>query len=285
MQIQEEIFPAPRAVQVRPVRRIQPSRGLVPIDLGELWRFRELLFVFMWRDVKARYKQTFLGASWAILRPFISMVLFAAVFGGLAGIKSGTSIPYPLFIYTGMLAWTYFQSAVTSAASSLLTNAGLLSKAYFPRLFAPLSAVIAPLVDLVLAMTVLFGLFAWYKRWPSWHIVALPLFVLLALLVGLGLAGIVVRYRDVGFALPFVLQIWLYATPVIYPLTLVPHRYQWLLALNPATAVVEGFRWSVLGMAFPSFSVLGTSVGVAALLVLAGLFFFRRTERTIVDMM
>jgi lipopolysaccharide transport system permease protein len=272
----------------RVVRRIQPSRGLIPIDLGELWRYRELLYYFVWRDVKARYKQTFLGAFWAIFRPFSSMVLFAAVFGGLAGFHSGTDVPYPLFLYAGLLAWMYFQSALTSSAQSLLNNSGLISKAYFPRLYAPAAAVAAPLVDFALAMTVLFGLFAWFGRAPSWQIVFLPLFIVLALVAGLGvglfLSGATVRYRDVGFALPFLVQLWLFATPVIYPVSLVPDRYQWLLALNPMTAVIDGFRWSLLGMSPPSGTVLAVSTVFAAVVLVCGLFFFRRTERTIVDM-
>jgi lipopolysaccharide transport system permease protein len=272
----------------RPVRRIQPSRGLVPIDLGELWRHHELLYYLVWREIKARYKQTYLGASWAVLRPLVLMVVFAAIFGGLAGIKSGTDIPYPLFLYAALLPWTYFQSALTSGASSLLNTGPLISKAYFPRLYAPLAAVSAPLVDFFLALTIIFGLFAWFQRVPSWHVVFLPLFVLLALTIGfaaaLWLSGLAVRYRDVGFALPFVAQIWMYTTPVIYPVSLVPERLQWLLALNPMTAVIEGSRWSLLGKPAPSVTALAASGTFTAVLVLLGLFFFRRTERTIVDL-
>jgi lipopolysaccharide transport system permease protein len=271
----------------RAVRRIQRSSGFVPIDLGEIWRFRELLWIFMWRDVKARYKQTFLGPFWAVFRPFISMVLFSAIFGGLAGIKTGSSVPYPLFVYAGLLPWTYFASALSGASGSILSNSALISKAYFPRLYAPLSAVTAPLVDFVLALVIVFGLFPYYGRWPSWHIVFAPLFLLLAMFtalgIGLWLAGITVRYRDVGFALPFAVQIWMYVTPIIYPVSLVPHKYRWLLALNPLTAVVDGFRWSFFGTGAPGGGVLAASCGVAALLVVTGLFWYRRTERTIAD--
>jgi lipopolysaccharide transport system permease protein len=193
-----------------------------------------------------------------------------------------------LFVYTGVLAWTYFSSAAGSGASSILANAGILSKAYFPRLYAPLAVVTAPLVDLALALAVLLGLFGWYRYTPSWHIVFIPVFVLLALLLSLGLSlwlsGATVRYRDVGFGIPFVLQIWMYATPVIYPSTFVPDRYRWLLSLNPMSAVVEGFRWCFLGTAFPAASVMAAGVGVTMALVVTGMFFFRRTERTIVDM-
>jgi lipopolysaccharide transport system permease protein len=260
----------------------------VPVDLRELWRYHELLYYLVWREIKARYKQTYLGVGWAVLRPLVLMVVFAAIFGGLAGIQSGTDVPYPLFLYAGLLPWTYFQSSLLSGSSSLLNNGPLISKAYFPRLYAPLAAVTAPLVDFVLALTVMFGLFAWFGRMPSWHIVFLPLFVALALLVALGVAlwlsGTAVRYRDVGFAVPFIAQIWMYLTPVIYPVTLVPERFRWLLALNPMTAVVDGTRWSLLGQSPPSVTVLAVSTSFTAALVLFGLFFFRRTERTIVDL-
>jgi lipopolysaccharide transport system permease protein len=261
---------------------------VIPVDLGELWRYHELLYYLVWREIKARYRQTFLGGAWAILRPLVLMIVFAAIFGGLAGIDSGTSVPYPLFLYAGLLPWTYFQSALTSGSSSLLNNGPLISKAYFPRLYAPLAAVSAPLVDFVLALTVVFGLFAWFDRAPSWHVVFLPLFVLLALASGLGIAlwisGPAVRYRDLGFALPFVGQIWMYATPVIYPVSLVPERFRWLLSLNPMTAVIDGARWSLLGQPAPSVTVLAASIALTVGLVCSGLFVFRRTERTIVDL-
>jgi lipopolysaccharide transport system permease protein len=271
------------------MRRIQPSRGFIPIDFAELWRYRELLFRLVWRDVKARYKQTMLGPLWAVLRPLVSMVLMAAIFGGLAGFKSGTSVPYPLFLYGGLLVWTYFSSAITGSSSSLLNYAGMLGKAYFPRLFAPFAAVTAPLVDFGIALLIVFGLFGYYGRWPSWHIVFLPFFVLLAGLAGLGvglwLCGISVRFRDVPFTLPFAIQIWFYVTPVLYPVSKLPRPFSTLLALNPVTSVVDGFKWSLLGITPPNVPVvIGSSFFVLALLV-GGLFFFRRTERTIVDML
>lgn len=276
---------SPAATQVR---RIQPSRGLVPIDFTELWRYRELLYRLLWRDVKARYKQTILGPVWAIARPLVSMVLLAGVFGGLAGFKSGTNVPYPLFLYGGLLVWSYFSSVFTSVSSSLLSNASLLSKVYFPRVYAPLSAACAPLVDFALALTILFGLFPYFHRAPSWHVVFLPLFVLLALIAGLGvglwLAGLVVRYRDVTFTMPFVVQLWMYATPVLYPVSKLPEPFRSLMAINPMTSVTDGFRWSLLGISPPNLTILGVSGGLAILLTVTGLFHFRRTERTIVDM-
>jgi lipopolysaccharide transport system permease protein len=270
------------------MRRIQASRGFIPIDFAELWRYRELLQRLVFRDVKSRYKQTILGPVWAILRPFVSMVMMAAIFGGLAGFKSGSNVPYPLFLYGGVLIWTYFSSAITNSSSALLNYSGMLGKAYFPRLYAPFAAVAAPLVDLALALVIIFGLFGYYHRWPSWHIVFMPLFVLLAALVGLGvglwLCGVSVRYRDVPFAIPFVIQIWFYATPVLYPVSRLPEPFRTLLVLNPMTAVVDGFKWSLLGITPPDPLIAVGSGLLAVVIVVSGLYFFRRTERTIVDM-
>lgn len=272
----------------RTVRRIQPSGGLIPIDVGELWRYRALCAFFLLRDVKARYRQTFLGPAWALLRPALTIAVFSAIFGGLAGIKPGTNIPYPLFVTPGILGFSYFSSAMTGTSSSLLSSGSLLQKIYFPRLYAPIAAVLTPLTDLGLSLVVLFGLFAYFDRAPSWRIVFLPAFLLLAAVVAFGfgmwLAGAAVRYRDVAFALPFVLQIWTYATPVIYPVSFVPSQYRWLLALNPLTAVVSGFRWSLLGTPFGDTNVLFSSLGIALIVSATGLFAFKRTERTIVDM-
>jgi lipopolysaccharide transport system permease protein len=270
-------------------RRIQPSRGFVPVDVAELWRYRELLYRLVWRDVKARYKQTILGPIWAVLRPFVSMVLMAAVFGGLAGFQSGSNVPYPLFLYGGLLVWTYFVSAITGSASSLLNYGSMLGKAYFPRLFAPFAAVTAPLVDFALALVIVFGLFGYYGRWPSWHIVLLPFFVALAGMIGFGvgiwLCGISVRFRDVPYTLPFITQLWFYATPVLYPVSKLPKPFSTLLIFNPVTSVIEGFKWCLLGITPPNIFVVAGSAVFAFALSLLGLFFFRRTERTIVDML
>jgi lipopolysaccharide transport system permease protein len=279
----------PATPPARQVRRLQPSSGFIPIDFGEIWRYRELLYRFLWRDIKARYKQTYLGPFWAIFRPIASMVVMAAVFGGVAGLTSGSKgVDYPLFLYVGLLVWNYFSSALTGTASSLAGNAGILGKAYFPRIYAPLGAVTAPLVDFALALVIAFGLFAYYGRWPSWQVMFLPAFVLLALVagagVGLWLCGAVVRYRDVPFALPYVIQLWFYATPIVYPLTKIPEPYRSLLALNPLTSVIEGVRWSLLGISPPNGGILAVSALLALVVAAAGMYFFRRTERTIVDM-
>ena len=276
-------------VHPRTVHRLQPSRGFIPIDFRELWRYRELARFFLIRDVKARYRQTFLGPAWALLRPIMTIAIFSAIFGGLAGIKPGTDIPYPLFVTPAVLAMAYFSSALSGTSASLLNNGGLLSKVYFPRIYAPLSAALTPIVDLSLSLVVLFGLFAYFDRAPSWRIVFLPVFLMLALLTALGfgmwLSGLAVRYRDVVFALPFALQIWQYATPVIYPISLVPPAYRWLFVFNPMTAVVLGFRWSLLGTPFGDTTVLYSSLGFGLAVTVSGLFVFRRTERTIVDML
>jgi lipopolysaccharide transport system permease protein len=272
------IATADQITERRAHRRLQPSHGVLPVDLGELWRYRELLFFFLWRDAKARYKQTYLGPFWAIFRPFTTIVLFSVIFGHFVGIKPGSNIPYPLFAL-GLLPWTYFSSVLTGTASSLLNNAAILSKVYFPRLYAPISAALTPLIDLALMMLIAIGLFAYYQRAPSWHV---------ALLTGLGVgfwfSGVSVRYRDVQFGLPFGITIWMYVTPVIYPTTLVPDRYRWLYDLNPMTGVVEGFRWALFGEQAPSAGSLVASVLISSTLVVCGSFFFRRTERTIMDM-
>lgn len=270
------------------LRRIEPSRGFVPVDFGEVWRFRGLLFYLTWRDVKARYKQTFLSGFWAVFRPFASMALMAAVFGGLAGITSGSHVPYPLFLYAGVLPWTYFSSSLTNGTTSITNNANLISKAYFPRVYAPFAAVAAPLVDFALAFVVLLGLFAWYRTPPSWHVVFLPLLIALLVSLGLGVAlwlsGLSVKYRDLPFALPFLVQMGMYVTPIIYPVSLVPERWRWLVTLNPLTGVFDAIRWSLLGTAAPSASMLLVSVAAAFVLLTTGLYFFRWTERTIADL-
>lgn len=260
----------------------------MPINLRELWRFRELAGFFLLRDIKARYRQTFLGAAWAILKPLMTIVIFSAIFGGLAGISPGASdIPYALWVTPAVLAFGYVSSALTNSSSSLVTNSQLISKAYFPRIYVSITATLTPIVDLFLGLFVLFGVFVYFHRAPSWHIVFLPAFVALTALIALGfglwLSALTARYRDVVFAIPFVLQIWQYLTPIIYPAGKVPSTYRWLLAFNPLTAVVAGFRWSVLGTPFGSTTDLLTSVGIALGVTASGLFLFRRAERTMAD--
>jgi lipopolysaccharide transport system permease protein len=271
------------------VRRIKASTGLIPVDFRELWDYRSLLYLFTWRDIKTRYRQTYLSGFWAIFRPFTTMVLLTIIFGHVAGIDPGTDVPYALFAYSGVIAWTYFQSAAGSGVFAVASNGGLLGKAYFPRLYAPIAVVTTPLTDFVLAFVVLLGVFGWYHRMPSWHVIFLPAFLLisvfLAMSISLWLSGAAVKYRDIGFGVPFLIQAWMYATPIIYPSSAVPEKYQWLLALNPMTAVIEGFRWALIGSAFPSAQMIGVSLAVTFGLLVPGLYFFRRSERTVVDLM
>jgi len=273
------------------VHRIQASRWLVPIDFGELWRYRELVWFFVLRDVKSRYRQTYLGPTWAILRPLLTIVVFSAIFGGLANISPGKNIhvPYALWVTPGVLAFTYISTALSNTSTSLVTNSNLLTKVYFPRLYVPVAATITPIVDLLLGFLVLFALFVYFHRAPSWHIVFLPAFIALAAFVvvgvGLWLASFTARYRDAVFGVPFLVQIWQYATPVIYPTSFIPPQYRWLLDINPFTAVVAGFRWSLLGLPFGSLIPLAASLGIAVGLVASGLFVFRRTERFMVDLL
>lgn len=269
------------------VLRIKPSNRAVHLDLRELWAYRELLFFLVWRDVKVKYKQTFIGVAWAIIQPLVSMIIFSVIFGHLAGIDPGLDIPYPLFVFAGLLPWSYFSSSLSLSSSSLTGNSNLITKVYFPRLLIPLASIVSPLIDFLMAFVILVGLFAYYGRVPNWHAVAIPAFLLAALLtalgVGLWLSCLNVRYRDVPYAIPFLTQLWLYSTPVIYPVGIIPKDWQWLIALNPMTGVIEAFRWSVLGVGVPHYSIFFTGVGVGLLLTLSGLWYFQRTERHFAD--
>jgi lipopolysaccharide transport system permease protein len=287
----QAVAPAPVAAHPHGVRRIQPSSWFVPIDARELWRYRELLRFIVLRDVKSRYRQTYLGPSWAILRPLVTLVIFSAIFGGLAGITpgKGVDVPYALWVTPAVVVFTYVSTALTNTASSLVINSHLITKVYFPRLFIPLSTSLTPVVDFLLGLLVLAAVFAYYGRAPSWHIVFLPAFMALMILVtagiGLWLAAFSARYRDVVFGAPFLVQIWQYATPVIYPVAFIPSTYRWLLDFNPLTAVVEGFRWSLLGLPFGSLTTLAASICIGLAASASGLFAFRRTERLMVDML
>ncbi|MEX0788944.1 MAG: ABC transporter permease [Anaerolineales bacterium] len=266
--------------------RIRPIRGWAGLGLSELWRFHELVYFLIWRDVRVRYKQTLLGAAWAILQPFLTMVIFSIFFGELAGMSSD-GFPYPIFSYVGLLPWGFFESGVTKAAGSLVAGRHLITKVYFPRLAIPLASVASGLVDFGLAFVVLIGMMAYYRVAPSPALWGLPLFLLLALSTALGvslwLSALNVSYRDIGYLLPFLLRAWFFLTPVTYAANLVPEAYRSLYALNPMTGVVEGMRWAMLGdRPFPSELIL-PSVAVAAVLLVSGLIYFRTTERTFAD--
>ncbi len=270
------------------ITRIRPTRSALGIDLRELWAYHELLFFLVWRDIKVKYKQTAIGIVWAVIQPLMAMILFSVIFGHLAKIKpEQRDIPYPLFVFAGLLPWTYFSASLTMSSTSLVGNANLITKVYFPRLIIPLASIFSPLIDFFFAFMVLIGLFAWYGRAPDWHAVAIPAFLGVALLtafgVGLWLSSLNVRYRDIPYAIPFLTQLWLYATPVIYPVSMIPRDWRWLIALNPMTGVVEAFRWSVLGSGVPHYAVFGVSSLVGLCLTASGLWYFRRTERHFAD--
>jgi lipopolysaccharide transport system permease protein len=278
------------AATPRPVHRIQRSKGLKLPDFRELWKQKELLYYLLWRDIKARYRQTFLGAFWAIFRPLTQVATLTVIFGHVAKVSTGSSLPKPLFYLGGLLIWTYFSSTVTGGSSAMISSGGMMSKAYFPRLYAPIAAVVAPLTDFGLTLVVTLASMVAYGYWPTWRFVFLPLFLLMTLLVGLGIAmwiaPISVRYRDITFVLPFVLQTALYATPIIYPASAVPAHWRWLIDLNPMTSAVEGFRWALFGAGgFPSASALASSLIVMTILLATGVVNFQRAQRTFVDVL
>jgi lipopolysaccharide transport system permease protein len=270
------------------VRRIQPSRRRWRLDLRELWAYRELLFFLIWRDVKVKYKQTAFGAAWAILVPLVSTIVFTLVFHQGLHLKSEYKVPYPLFVFTAMLPWTYFTSCLSASSMSIVGNQNLITKVFFPRLIIPLASVVAPVIDFLCAFTVLVGMFFWYGRSPHWHAVVIPFFLGMALLtafgVGLWLSALNVRYRDVPYALPFLTSIWFFVTPVLWGITAVKPHTQTLLALNPMTGVVDGFRWSVLGRGLPHYGIYFESLGIGLAITLSGLWYFKRVERYFADL-
>ena len=271
---------------VKPTFVIQPARGLFDLDLISLYKSWELVYFLAWRDVKVRYKQTAIGVAWAVLQPLVTMVIFTLLFGRMGGAPSD-GLPYPLFAFTGLLPWTFFSQAVGRSSTSVVNNAGLVTKVYFPRLAIPISAVISPLLDFVVTFALLLGIMAYYRVTPSPALLALPVFVLLciasALAVSLWLSALCVKYRDVGVVIPFILQVWLYASPVAYAVSMVPERWRFLYSLNPMAGVIEGFRWSLLGTATPNFPLIATSAVLVVLLLLGGAVYFKRTELTFAD--
>lgn len=271
---------APQIVELR------PDRGWLDLDLGAVWRYRELLLVLMLRDIQVLYKQAALGAGWAILQPVFAVTIFSIVFGVFARMPSD-GVPYPVFAFAGVLPWTYFAEAVRRSGTGLVTDAELVRKIYFPRLIMPLANVISPLLDFCIAFVVLLIVMAFYGIAPSWKMLVIPplmlVAALLALSIGLWLGPINVRFRDVKHTLPFLIQIWMYASPIVYPLSLVPEQWQWAYSLNPMVGVIEGFRWAVFDRGEPNFTALGVSAGVIAVLLAGGLVFFRRMERTFAD--
>jgi lipopolysaccharide transport system permease protein len=269
---------------------IKRTRGLAALQLGEVWEFRELLYIMAWREVKVRYKQTVLGLMWILLRPVLSMVVFTAVFGNMLGVDS-EGVPYPVFSYAALLPWTYFATSLTRASTSLVASSHLITKVYFPRLLVPMSEIVSGLIDFGVSFLVLIALMVFYGLKPTSAVVFLPLFLLLAMVTALGfglwLGALNVRYRDINYVVPFMVQLWMYLTPVLYGEASVPESARFLLGLNPMTGVVQGFRWALLGnyldSAPPSGTLFMMSVGVAVFVLVTGAYFFRVTERTFAD--
>jgi lipopolysaccharide transport system permease protein len=282
--------PAPPAGKTR--RTIRPSKGWAALHLGELWEYRELLYFLTWRDVKVRYKQAILGVAWAVLQPVLTMVVFTIVFSRIMHVSynpivvNGKAVPYPIFTYVGLLPWNLFAGALGRAGISLVGNANLLTKVYFPRLVIPISAVVAGLVDFAISFVVFLVLMAVYGIVPTWHVVWLPLLVLLAmataLAFGLWLSALNVLYRDVQYIIPFLVQLWMFLSPVIYAPNFNNGLYRFLYDLNPMAGVIEGFRWALIGGAPPDQTIAAAIVMVLVLLV-SGLGYFKRMERTFAD--
>ena len=265
--------------------RIQPSYGWIPLKLGELWTYRELVFFLAWRDISVRYKQTVLGVAWAVIQPFMTMVVFSIFFGRLAQMPSD-GLPYPVFVFAALLPWIFFANAVNNSSNSLLGSAHLVSKVYFPRLIIPLASVGAGLIDFAISTVILLLLMLFYGVGWSLNLLVAPLLVLTVIFTALGvgtvLSALIVAYRDFRNVVPFVVQLWMFATPVVYPASLVPDRWQWLLYMNPMAGLIEGFRSVFLGRPFDMLG-LAISITVAAFLFLAGIFYFKKVERRFAD--
>jgi lipopolysaccharide transport system permease protein len=273
---------------------IRPSHGLRALNLRDVWVYRELVYFLSWRDIKVRYKQTALGAAWAIIQPVVQMVVFSLLFGGVAGLSS-QGLPYPLFNFTALLPWGLFSKAINDAGRSLVNNRTMITRIYFPRLVIPLASVLGGVLDFSIAFVVLIGIIAYYHIVPSENyqfsptiaLVFLPFFILLAIVTALGvslwLSALNVNYRDVGYVLPFLTQIWFFMTPIVYSSMEISAQWLWLYYLNPMTGVVEGFRWALLGTTPPPAPLMALSIFVALFVLLSGLFYFRNMERTFAD--
>jgi lipopolysaccharide transport system permease protein len=268
------------------VLRLAPSRGWSSLGLAELWRYRELIYFFVWRDIKVRYKQTILGGAWAIIQPFFTMLIFSLFFGRLAKIPSD-SLPYPIFTYTALVPWQFFANGVSQSSTSLVSGSNLVTKVYFPRLALPLSKVLSGVLDFVLAFAMLVGMMAYYHIAPTAHVLWLPFFFLLALTTSLGVSAwfsaMHVQFRDVQYAVPFLIQIWMFATPVAYPSSLLSEPWRTIYGINPMVGVVEGFRWALLGTKTAPGPIIVISSLISFALLLSGAFYFRRVERTFAD--
>ena len=265
---------------------ITPTNRWIPLHLSELWEYRELLYFLVWRDIKVRYKQTALGAAWAVMQPLFMMLVFSLFFGRLAKVPSD-GIPYPVFAFCALIPWQLFANALSEASNSLVGNQNLITKVYFPRLVIPIAAVLSGLVDFAIAFVILIGMMLYFGIVPGWSILVLPAFIALAVLtalaVGLWLSALNVQYRDVRYTMSFLVQFWLFATPVAYPSSLVPESWRAFYGINPMAGVVEGFRWALLGKTAPPGAMIWVSVFVVTILLIGGLFYFRRMEQQFAD--
>ena len=270
----------------KPMIKVKPKEGFFQLDLREIWQYKELLYFLVWRDVKVRYKQTAIGVAWVLLQPLLTMAIFTVIFGLFAKLPS-EGLPYPVFVYVAVLPWTYFADATARSGGSLVGDAQLLRKVYFPRLIIPLAAVIAPLVDFGLAFMLLLCLMTWYGIAPTWGFVFLPGLLFFAFCtafaVGLWLSALNVKYRDVRYVIPFLTQLWMYASPVAYAASVVPERWRVIYGLNPMASVIDGFRWGLLGKGALDFHAMTISAGGILIVLLGGLIFFKRMESTFAD--
>jgi lipopolysaccharide transport system permease protein len=266
---------------------IKPSSGLTALNLRDLWTYRELVFFMIWRDIKVRYRQTLLGAAWAVIQPLMTMIVFNFLFGTVAKVPTD-GIAYPIFAFTALLPWGLFTTALNQASRSLTSNHNMITKIYFPRLVLPVASVLGGLIDFAIAFVILIGLMFYFKVTPAWNVLwALPLFVLLAIITALGVAlwlsAINVKYRDVNYALPFITQFWLFITPVAYSAQVISEKWRLVYSLNPMAGVVNGFRWALLGSGDGPDAALWVSVAISILVLVTGLFYFRSMERTFAD--
>jgi lipopolysaccharide transport system permease protein len=265
---------------------IEPPKGWIALNFRELWRYRDLLSLLVWRDFSCRYRQSVLGIGWAVVRPVLSVLVFTAIFGMVAQLPSD-GLPYPLFSFAAMLPWLYFSTALTNATNSVVSGSAIVTKVYFPRLILPLASIASGLAEVAIQLILLLGLMLWYGVLPKWTVLFVPLFLLecmiVSLAVGLWLTALNVKYRDIGQLVPFVVQIWMYLTPIVYSSNMVPERWRPLYSLNPMVGVVDGFRWAMFGQSTPSWTMLAISTSVILLLLTTGLYYFRRVEETFAD--
>ena len=275
------------ATPVLPILRIKPSRGWAPLNLHDLWEYRELMYFFAWRDIKVRYKQTVLGAAWAIIQPFFTMVVFSIFFGRLAKIPSD-GLPYPIFSFAALVPWMFFANGLSESSSSLVAGANLIKKIYFPRLVVPIAAILSGVVDFALSFLVLIGMMCYFGIVPTSNVVWLPAFLLLSLAaslgVGLWLSALNIQFRDVRYLIPFIVQFWMFSTPIAYSSSLLSQPWRTVYGLNPMVSVVDGFRWALLGTPAVPLSALAASSLAALAVLVSGMFYFRRMERRFADL-